>query len=122
MKEVCPGDRLTPSFVRKESVNEAVMACLDKADKLNFERGDDLKTEIPDGIVKIKEANKQSLVVGLGVNDFRLPEYHKNNGVTKIVVKTSITTTISTYLRVTEGMMSLIDKITRPYLQLASSK
>lgn len=38
------------------------------------------------------------------------------------MVKTSSTTTISTYLRVTEGMMSLIDKITRPYLQIINPK
>lgn len=75
---------------------------------LNFERGDDLNTDIPDGIVSFKNASNKSLAVALGINDFRLPEYHKNNGVTKIVVKTSTTSTISTYLRVTEGLLSLV--------------
>jgi hypothetical protein len=59
-------------------------------------------------------------VATLGINDFRLAEYHKNNGVTKIMVKTSVTTTISTYLRVTEGLMSFLDKVTRPFLQLSN--
>ena len=54
----------------------------------------------------------------LAVNDFRLPEYHKNNGVTKVLIKTTEKGVIGTYLRVTEGLMSLIDKVTRPYLQM----
>lgn len=52
----------------------------------------------------------------LGINDYRLPEYHKNNGATKIVVKTSQTTTISTYLRVTEGLLALIERLTKAFL------
>lgn len=103
-------------------MNKGVIECLDRADKLNFERGDDLNTEIPDGIVKFKNITQNTLSATFGINDFRLPEYHKNNGVTKILMKTSVTTTISTYLRVTEGMMSLIDKISRPFLQLSSPK
>jgi hypothetical protein len=89
---------------------------------LNFERGDDLKTDIPDGIIKFKQVNTHNLSAGLAINDFRLPEYHKNNGVTKIVVKTSETTTISTYLRVTEGLLSLVERITRPFLMLSHPK
>ena len=57
----------------------------------------------------------------LSINDFRLPEYHKNNGATKILIRTSETAVIGTYLRVTEGLMSLVDKITRPYLQKTTS-
>ena len=77
------------------------MKCLTKANTLDFQRGDDLKTEIPDGIVEFNQVQLNNLSARLGINDFRLPEYHKNNGVTKIMVKTSSTTTISTYLRVT---------------------
>jgi hypothetical protein len=72
--------------------------------------------------MKFKHAKKTNLDVCLAVNDFRLAEYHKNNGITKIVVRKSATTVISTYLRVTEGMMNMIEKITRSYLQALNSK
>jgi hypothetical protein len=108
LKEVCPDGQLSPHFAKVQSVNAEVMQCLQRADLLNFERGDDLNTNIPDGIVKFKAVSNRSLSAAVGINDFRLPEYHKNNGVTKIVVKTSVTTTISTYLRVTEGLVSLV--------------
>lgn len=54
-----------------------------------FERGDDLKTEIPDGMVNFRNSSKNKLIATLYVNDFRLPEYHKNNGVTKVLIKVS---------------------------------
>lgn len=92
------------------------MEIIKQADVTAFERGEDLVTPIPDGMIKFKETDKSTMVATVGINDFRLPEYHKNNGVTKMVVKTSMTSTISTYLKVTEGMMSLVDKITRPFL------
>jgi hypothetical protein len=83
---------------------------------LSFERGDDLKTDIPDGTVRFLAASKNSMRAVLGINDFRLPEYHKNNGATKIVVKTSESTTISTYLRVTEGLLALMERLTKAFL------
>jgi hypothetical protein len=54
-----------------------------------FERGDDLVTSLPDGLIAFKEAGKDVLSVELSINDFRLAEYHKNNGVTKIMIKSS---------------------------------
>lgn len=53
----------------------------------------------------------------MSINDWRLPEYHKNNGVTKLDMKMG-DRVIMTYLRVTEGLMSLIEKLTRSYMQL----
>lgn len=122
MKEMCPSLGFSPEFIKIDSVNQRIMDILKVADLEQFQRGDDLKTNIPDGFVKFKEITSDKLSVTLGINDFRLPEYHKNNGVTKIMVKTSLTTTISTYLRVTEGLMSLLDKLTRPFLQLSFPK
>lgn len=60
--------------------------------------------------------------ITFSINDFRLPEYHMNNGVTKILIKTSEKSVIGSYLRVTEGLMSLVDKVTRPYLQMMKDK
>lgn len=52
LKEVCPDGRLSPNFSKVDSVNAAVMSCLEKANQLAFERGDDLNTDIPDGTIK----------------------------------------------------------------------
>jgi hypothetical protein len=38
------------------------------------------------------------------------------------MIKTSEKSVIGTYLRVTEGLMSLVDKVTRPYLQTLDDK
>lgn len=73
LREVCPDGSLSPRFARVDSVNEEVMACLQRADVLNFERGDDLKTDIPDGTIRFKNASDRSLNAVLGINDFRLP-------------------------------------------------
>lgn len=66
--------------------------------------------------MRFLSVNKTSMRAVLGINDFRLPEYHKNNGATKVVVKTSETTTISTYLRVTEGLLALMERLTKAFL------
>jgi hypothetical protein len=47
-------------------------------------RGIDLKTAIPDGLIKIHELTTQTFNTTVSINDWRLPEYHKNNGVTKL--------------------------------------
>jgi hypothetical protein len=52
----------------------------------------------------------------LAINDWRLPSYHSNNGVTKVDFREKNKMMMS-YLRVTEGMMSLVQKMTQAYLQ-----
>ena len=120
--ETCPDGTMSPRFDQKDNVNRAILEQVKKADLEQFERGDDLKTELPDGLIKFKRASENEVNAVVGINDFRLPEYHKNNGVTKILVKTSVTTTISTYQFVTEGTMSLIDKLSQAFLQQHSQQ
>ena len=71
------------------------------ADKESFERGDDLTTSIPDGYVNFKNISEQEIDLVYGINDLRLPEYHKNNGITKIILKDGQNQQIISYLRVT---------------------
>lgn len=42
---------------------------------------------LPDGAVKFYEANDKKLSFTLQINDLRIPEYHRNNGITKITYK-----------------------------------
>ena len=71
------------------------------ADKESFERGNDLTTLIPDGYVNFKNISEQEIDLVYGINDLRLPEYHKNNGITKIILKAGQNQQIISYLRVT---------------------
>lgn len=40
---------------------------------------------LPDGAVVFYTANNESLVYKLQINDLRITEYHRNNGVTKLM-------------------------------------
>lgn len=75
-----------------------------------------MNTSLPDGKIVLRSFNNQTFEAVLSINDWRLPEYHKNNGVTKLDMRMG-DRVIMTYLKVTEGLMSLIEKLTRSYLQ-----
>lgn len=49
------------------------MKRIKEADVEAFERGNDLKTNLPDGFVKFKHINNSSLTATYGINDLRLP-------------------------------------------------
>jgi hypothetical protein len=62
-----------------EQLNNVVFD--DDADKSSIVPGAEL---LPDGYVKVSEANKRKLKVTLSTNDFGYFIYHKNTGVSKI--------------------------------------
>ena len=73
LKDYCGGDKLlNPIFHRKDELDAAVMQQLKEADVTAFERGDDLRTEIPDGLMKFKNSSKNRLEATLSINDYRL--------------------------------------------------
>ena len=65
------------------------MDLLEEADKEQFERGNDLKTELADGTLRFRSISKTGLDVSVAINDYRLGEYHRNNGVTKLKISTN---------------------------------
>jgi hypothetical protein len=109
---------LVPEFLFYDDPNARIMEELRVTDSSKIVRGVDMNTSLPDGKIIIKSLNNKSLEAALSINDWRLPEYHKNNGVTKMDIKIEGNNAILTYLRVTEGLMSLVEKITRSYLQM----
>lgn len=58
--------------------------------------------------------------VTVSVNDYRLSEYHRNNGVTKLSLEMG--SSIVGYILTTEGLLSVLEKVTRPFLQLTHPK
>jgi hypothetical protein len=47
-------DSLMPQFINSTDVNDYLMKQIKEADKEAFERGNDLKTNLPDGLIKFK--------------------------------------------------------------------
>jgi hypothetical protein len=62
------------------------------------------------------------LDVVLSINDLRLPEYHRSNGISKISLSQNMTSMFNGYLRITEGEISLMDLVTRAYLSAYAPK
>ena len=60
------------------------MSVLDAVDHEALKRGSDMQTDIPDGSINFNKINSSTFDITLSINDWRLPEYHKNNGVTKL--------------------------------------
>ena len=72
---------------------------------------------IPDGAVTFHNASEKFLNYTVQVNDIRIHEYHRNNGVTKISYKNSLNPNMKhTMLMVAEGQLSVIDLVSRAYL------
>ena len=64
----------------------------DKIEFLNrddFVSGRDMKSNyiVPDGTFIFRKASDSELEVILRINDITLPEYHTNNGITKLAIK-----------------------------------
>lgn len=62
------------------------MGLLREAEKQTYQHGEDLTIPFPDGTYKFHYLNKSQMDVTVSVNDYRLGEYHRNNGVTKLSV------------------------------------
>lgn len=103
-------------------MNKNILALLKEADKQDFAMREDINSSLPDGLFKLHQidlkGDKKKINVTIGINDYRLSEYHRNNGVTKIAFGDSL----FSYVMTTEGMMGLIEKITRPFLQQINPK
>ncbi len=73
---------------------------------------------LADGAITFNNASDTKLDIKLQVNDVRLNEYHRNNGFTKIKPKMkTVTGSTDTKLMVSEGMLSLLDIVTRSYMR-----
>jgi len=77
---------------------------------------------IPDGAITFSEANDKNLSFKIQINDVRLPEYHRGNGVTKIYLRDSKNKTLKNTLRVTDGQLILLDLMSKAYLHQHNKK
>jgi hypothetical protein len=72
---------------------------------------------IPDGAIIFHNASERFLNYTVQVNDIRIHEYHRNNGITKITYKNALNPNMKhSMLMVAEGQLSLIDLVSRSYL------
>jgi hypothetical protein len=78
------------------------MQALKDTDNRQFIRGADINSTIPDGIIIFNNVSDKNLDVVLTINDYRIPEYHRSNGITKLSLNLkNQTNLINSYLRVT---------------------
>jgi hypothetical protein len=77
---------------------------------------------LPDGAVTFYEASPDNLTMRLQINDIRIPEYHRTNAITKMkFLNPNSNSTATSNLRVTEGLLSLLDLVNRAYLRTISN-
>lgn len=78
---------------------------------------------IPDGALTFYEASKDNLTFKIQINDLRIPEYHRNNGITKLKFQTKESDgKFTSQLRVAEGQLSLLDLVSRAYMHTINDK
>jgi ABC-type multidrug transport system ATPase subunit len=103
-----------PYFVKPMStINEDLYDTLDAINKYPMHRGQEsiYLPLLADGAVTFYEASNQTLEYKAQVNDQRFSTYHRKNGVTRLGVGGF------NLLTVTDGLLSLMDKIHNAYLQ-----
>lgn len=73
-----------PEFISSPHPNQRIIEELRTTDRSPIVRGLDMNTSLPDGKIILKTLSGSSMEAMLSINDWRLPEYHRNNGVTKL--------------------------------------
>ena len=83
-----------------------------------YVKGQDMEglAYLPDGAIKFYEASTSSLIYRIQINDVRVFDYHRSNGITKLKYFNPISGEKSTQLTVPEGMLSIMDFVSRSYL------
>jgi len=125
---MCPEyKREMPYFekAKEKGINEQMFESLQEINSQAFD--DDVDTAgldiLPDGAITFYEANDKSLSYKLQINDVRLAEYHRGNGVSKIYLQqNSKSEKIRNTLRVTDGQLIMLDLMSKAYIQNHNKK
>ena len=72
------------------TINEQLFGNLEYLNSQPYKRNQDIVglDVMADGALTFYEANEQSLKFKIQINDNRIPEYHRGNGVTKMYLNT----------------------------------
>lgn len=88
-------------------------------DEVKFTKTSD---KIPDGSITFSKANKDYLQADLKINDQRVLEYHRSDGVTKIQYYIEKLEDYKSYYLIGEGFLSLQHALTSAYIEEAVNK
>jgi hypothetical protein len=72
---------------------------------------------LPDGAIYVKSIDDSEFSYRLSVNDNRLPQYHRGNGVTKLYVYNNNTGKFSYVINVINGMLWAADLFNKAYFR-----
>lgn len=106
-----------PYFKKPDTtINQDIFKTLQGLNKLKISEDKDVKGVdlLPDGAVTFYSANSTNLSYKAQINDQRFSAYHRNNGVTKIMLKSS---DIKNILPITDGLLGLIDMVHNAYFK-----
>jgi len=78
---------------------------------------DSVLSVVPDGAVTIHEINDNTFSYTLQVNDMRMPQYHRNNGITKLQYYNKNTNAYSNVLNVINGQLWASDLFNKAYFK-----
>ncbi|CAD8183724.1 unnamed protein product [Paramecium octaurelia] len=101
------------------TINQDIYHQIEYLHTVPFVRGSDLQDLylIPDGAYTFFEANEKKINMSIQVNDIRLHEYHRSNGITKIRYQNKVQPNkTNTMMLVAEGQIATIDLISRALL------
>ena len=91
-KEHCPEtNKAVPYFARPKgsTINGDIVKSIKVLDKQEYTLGEDLASNehMPDGSITFFEQSKDGIRINVQINDLKLPEYHRNNGITKFAFR-----------------------------------
>jgi len=95
-------------YVRIESLNDY---------DINQLQNDTVLSVIPDGAITVHEINQEKFSYTIQVNDMRMPQYHRNNGITKLSYYNKITDSYSNLLNVLNGQLWASDLFNKAYFK-----
>ncbi len=118
-------NRTVPYFVEIDEEKEGTVnqVVYDEFTKLLMNAVQDLNEKgtviegaekVPDGMMRIFEANEKKFSYKIQINDNCYLQYHRNNGIHKLGVITGNTT--NWFSRASEGLLAMSDKMNQAYI------
>lgn len=112
---------MSPYFIetKNNTINEDLYDRIESLNQydINQLNNDTVLSILPDGALNIHEVNNQNFSYTIQVNDMRLPQYHRNNGITKLQYYNKNTDSYSNVLNVINGQLWASDLFNKAYFK-----
>jgi hypothetical protein len=101
------------------SLNERLFNLSDEINQFDFNK---LKNEsnisiLPDGAFMINKVNSNEFSYTVSINDNKLPQYHRSNGITKLSIYNPDAGKYNSVINVVNGILWAVDLINKSYIR-----